>query len=332
MRDLHTALVAACWGDRAHQVRARSRNPLCAFAPVSWPRGDRTGNRGAGDLLAALRAAEIIAPTPRPPEPTPVPPSSVETAKWTAGQRNSALFDYVRVRAYRGDDPCTIAAQANSQFCNPPLPAAEVETIARSIDRFCREHRLGRHRGATQAVQDAHVPVPTITQAEGRALGPAARTAQARERYAALGVAAAPLVAAGSSLRAAATTLGVSPATLSRAMRAVGGQGSGEGGQGAPEGVSQWTPNQGSIWDRAPAGSTDPHPQSHHPRPRRPRHRHPHPHPPQPALHRAVHAPTGVGRTRRARSPPTAARKRIVQSPRGFGPKLMRCGGCGVRG
>ena len=58
------------------------------------------------------------------------------------GERNVFVFDMARTR--RSGSVATAAEQANAR-CTPPLPAAEVAGIVRSIERY--ETRTGRHQG-----------------------------------------------------------------------------------------------------------------------------------------------------------------------------------------
>ncbi|WP_161794888.1 primase C-terminal domain-containing protein, partial [Pasteurella multocida] len=52
-----------------------------------------------------------------------------------AGQRNETIFQTIRRAAYAGEDFETLAYELNSQ-CQPPLPAAEVAGIVRSVQKF----------------------------------------------------------------------------------------------------------------------------------------------------------------------------------------------------
>lgn len=52
-----------------------------------------------------------------------------------AGQRNETIFQTVRRAAYAGQDFEALAYELNSQ-CQPPLPAAEVAGIVRSVQKF----------------------------------------------------------------------------------------------------------------------------------------------------------------------------------------------------
>lgn len=65
-------------------------------------------------------------------------PDSRSRAVWgdlSAGQRNETIFQTIRRAAYRGEDFEVLAYELNSQ-CQPPLPAAEVAGIVRSVQKF----------------------------------------------------------------------------------------------------------------------------------------------------------------------------------------------------
>lgn len=208
---------------------ARCRNPLFEGAAVRWGAGPR-------ELDALLQPLELMALVERRPEPEPRqhwgsdsrPTFPEGAAPLLPGARNRGVFDAVRLRAW---GTAAEAAEAANCRCKPPLGAAELGAIVRSVERWEREHgwegdragvsevwrefcaREGRKGGARN----------TRAQRAARAKGPAAasavRAAEAAVRRAELRELARPVLAAGASRRAAARALGVAESSLRDALR-----------------------------------------------------------------------------------------------------------------
>lgn len=133
-QDVGELLRGACHGDEAVDplTPSKCRNPLYEGAETIFlvdcpPYALQTLMKPLRAFLAAQNASEPIRTR-----------SERSSAVWgalEAGQRNETIFQTIRRAAYRGEDFETLAYELNSQ-CQPPLPAAEVAGIVRSVQKF----------------------------------------------------------------------------------------------------------------------------------------------------------------------------------------------------
>lgn len=221
----------------------RCRNPVydvaAAGGQVRW---GHVEPRSLKALHRALRRGKAWCTAP----PTPAagaaiaarPPIGGFWGPWPevipVGERNCTLFHLAR----RAPRPAA-AVHALAARCTEPLPANEVDRLARQAEKYSRRPGSGRvpeaaRRGpewARYVMQQTDLgrrggQRRTDPQKAALAQGPAAaaiiRTAEATVRAAAIWADAQVHLAAGLSLRAAAAAVGVSPRTLRR-YRDLGG-------------------------------------------------------------------------------------------------------------
>lgn len=146
-----------------------------------------------------------------------------------AGQRNETIFQTIRRAAYRGEDFEVLAYELNSQ-CQPPLPAAEVAGIVRSVQKFMEtrfnpsEARTAPGEPVPEAVREFMAEIGrkggsrrTEAQnealARGRVAGNAVKSAQAIGRRAQVQA----LREAGYKQREVAEKMGISLRTVKNA-------------------------------------------------------------------------------------------------------------------
>lgn len=133
-RDVGALLRRACHGDEAVDplTPSKCRNPLFEGADTIFLADCPTYalRELVKPLRAFLTAQKSVEPTRTRPEPSVAIWGSLE-----AGQRNETIFQTIRRAAYRGEDFEGLAYELNSQ-CQPPLPAAEVAGIVRSVQKF----------------------------------------------------------------------------------------------------------------------------------------------------------------------------------------------------
>jgi len=152
-RDVGALLRRACHGDEAVDplTPSKCRNPLFEGAEIVFladcpPYALRELVK---PLRAFLTAQKSVEPTRTCPEPSAAIWGSLE-----AGQRNETIFQTIRRAAYCGEDFEGLAYELNSQ-CQPPLPAAEVAGIVRSVQKFMETRFI-----ASESRRAAGEPVP----------------------------------------------------------------------------------------------------------------------------------------------------------------------------
>ena len=133
-RDVGALLRRACHGDEAVDplTPSKCRNPLFEGAETVFladcpPYALQALAKPLRAFLTAQNVSEPIRTC-----------SERSSAVWgalEAGQRNETIFQTIRKAAYRGEDFEVLAYELNSQ-CQPPLPAAEVAGIVRSVQKF----------------------------------------------------------------------------------------------------------------------------------------------------------------------------------------------------
>ena len=226
-QDTAALLRRACNGDEAVNTLTPSkcRNPLYEGADVIFPADCPPYALKA--LVKPLRAF-LAAQQPqkqaqsRPARSVPV------WGDLSEGQRNETIFQTIRRAAYRGEDFEALAYALNSQ-CEPPLPAAEVAGIVRSVEKFMREKytpktaaeslepmpeqlrefmaEIGRKGGSRKTEAQTHA------LAKGANASRAVRSAQAIGRRAHIQA----LKEAGYTQKAVAEKLGITIRTVQRA-------------------------------------------------------------------------------------------------------------------
>lgn len=227
-QDIAALLRQGCNGDRTVNALTPSkcRNPLYEGAEVIFPADcpPYALQALAKPLRAFLAAQKSVEPTRTRPEPSAVLWGALED-----GQRNETIFQTIRRAAYRGEDFEGLAYELNSQ-CQPPLPAAEVAGIVRSVQKFM-ETRFNPSEACTAPGE----PVPEQVRefmaeigrkggnrkteaqfkalARGRVAGNAVKTAQAIGRRAQIQA----LKEAGYKQREVAEKMNLSIATVKRA-------------------------------------------------------------------------------------------------------------------
>lgn len=227
-RDVAALLRRACHGDEAVDplIPSKCRNPLFEGADTVFladcpPYALRELVKTLRAFLAAQKSSN---PT--------IIRSEGSSAVWgalEAGQRNETIFQTIRRAAYRGEDFEALAYELNSQ-CQPPLPAAEVAGIVRSVQKFM-ETRFN----PTETRKSSGEPVPEAVRkfmaeigskggarrteaqsealARGRVAGNAVRSAQAIGRRAQIQA----LKEAGYRQREVAEKMNLGIATIKRA-------------------------------------------------------------------------------------------------------------------
>lgn len=227
-QDVGELLRRACHGDEAVDplTPSKCRNPLYEGAETVFladfpPYALQSLAKPLRAFLTAQNASEPIRTR-----------SERSNAVWgalEAGQRNETIFQTIRRAAYRGEDFEVLAYELNSQ-CQPPLPAAEVASIVRSVQKFMETRftpsesrraggepvpeqvrefmtEIGRKGGSrrTEAQNDA--------LARGRVAGNAVKSAQAIGRRAQIQA----LKEAGYKQREVAEKMNLGIATIKRA-------------------------------------------------------------------------------------------------------------------
>lgn len=133
-RDVGALLRRACHGDEAVDplTPSKCRNPLFEGAEIVF-----LADCPPYALQALVKPLRAFLMAQKSSEPTRTRPER-SRAVWgalEAGQRNETIFQTIRRAAYRGKDFEALAYELNSQ-CQPPLPAAEVAGIVRSVQKF----------------------------------------------------------------------------------------------------------------------------------------------------------------------------------------------------
>lgn len=227
-RDVGALLRRACHGDEAVDplTPSKCRNPLFEGAETIFladcpPYALR---ELAKPLRAFLTAQKSSAPVRTCSE-----RSSAVWGALEAGQRNETIFQTIRRAAYRGEDFKALAYELNSQ-CQPPLPAAEVAGIVRSVQKFMEtrfnpsEARTEPGEPVPEAVREFMAEIgrkggsrKTAAQnealARGRVAGNAVKSAQAIGRRAQVQA----LREAGYKQREVAEKMGISLRTVKNA-------------------------------------------------------------------------------------------------------------------
>lgn len=176
-RDVGALLRRACHGDEAVDplTPSKCRNPLFEGAEIVFLADcPPYALRELAKPLRAFLATQSIqsAPKSRPVASAPV------WGELSAGQRNETIFQTIRRAAYRGEDFEVLAYELNSQ-CQPPLPAAEVAGIVRSVQKF-----MDTRFNPSETRKSAGEPVPEAVRefmAEIGRKGGARKTAAQRE-------------------------------------------------------------------------------------------------------------------------------------------------------
>ena len=227
-QDVGELLRQACNGDPAVNplTPSKCRNPLFEgaerFFMADCP---PYALKALSEPLRAFLAAQSTdsAPKSRP---------AVSATVWgelSAGQRNETIFQTIRRAAYHGEDFEALAYELNSQ-CQPPLPAAEVAGIVRSVQKFMEtrfnpsEARTEPGEPVPEAVREFMAEIgrkggsrKTAAQnealARGRVAGNAVKSAQAIGRRAQVQA----LREAGYKQREVAEKMGISLRTVKNA-------------------------------------------------------------------------------------------------------------------
>lgn len=229
-RAVGLALRTALGGDEAVDplTPTRIRNPAYSRAELRSPTTPPVFTLST--LHHALSAAGLW--TSAPPSRTGRSPVASATATISAGTiteggRNVAVFDAARHVAYTGGDHETAAWEAADR-CNPPLPAAEVHNIIRSIDRYMSRGHATTRNGRTMSDQMRQLlsdmgrrggRANTQAQRAARALGTAASVAARKDATDKKARQAQRMAARGHTRRQIAQKLCASAATICRWMR-----------------------------------------------------------------------------------------------------------------
>lgn len=181
-----TRSLAKLYGGDTHFSGARCRNPFYVGARAwlgDWPPYKVSAIREVMQTHELWDATPVHVGPSRSSESAGLP--DVPRGVATEGDRNCAVFDACRLAAYRGEDH---VAAAHAVVTVPPLPAAEVRAIIRSVESYMGRPDADRRKGGaadSSALMDAHKrrqsargkrggSRKTAAQAAGLAQGPAA--------------------------------------------------------------------------------------------------------------------------------------------------------------